>query len=44
MRTIGMKTMRKIGRKLRGGRIWHPQIIPVNLETVPDGGVIWLGE
>ena len=27
-----------------GGRIWHPQVIPVNLETVADGEVVWLGE
>lgn len=27
-----------------GGRIGHPQVIPVNLETVADGEVIWLGE
>ena len=27
-----------------GGRIWHPQVIPVNYETMADGEIIWLGE
>ena len=27
-----------------GGRTWHPQVIPINLETMADGEIIWLGE
>lgn len=27
-----------------GGRVWYPQVLPVNLETMADGEVIWLGE
>ncbi len=27
-----------------GGRMWHPQVIPVNYETMADGEIIWLGE
>ena len=27
-----------------GGRIWHPQVIPVNLETMAEGEIAWLGE
>jgi len=27
-----------------GGRVWHPQLIPVNFETMADGEIIWLGE
>lgn len=32
------------GQNAGGGRTWHPQMIPVNLETVADGEVVWLGE
>ena len=31
-------------QKTAGGRIWYPQIIPVNYETMADGEIIWLGE
>ncbi len=27
-----------------GGRVWHPQLIPVDYETMADGEIIWLGE
>ena len=27
-----------------GGRIWHPQVLPVNLETMANGEIVWLGE
>ncbi len=27
-----------------GGRVWHPQVIPVNQESIADGEIIWLGE
>lgn len=27
-----------------GGRVWYPQLIPVNYETMADGEIIWLGE
>ena len=26
------------------GRLWHPQIVPVNYETISDGEIAWLGE
>ena len=32
------------GQNAGGGRTWYPQMIPVNLETVADGEVVWLGE
>lgn len=31
-------------QKTARGRIWHPQVIPVNYETMADGEIIWLGE
>ena len=27
-----------------GGKVWHPQVIPVNYETMADGEIIWVGE
>ena len=27
-----------------GGKVWHPQVIPVNYETMADGEIVWLGE
>ena len=27
-----------------GGSTWYPQVIPINLETMADGEIIWLGE
>lgn len=27
-----------------GGRIWHPQVLPVNYKTMGDGEIVWLGE
>lgn len=27
-----------------GGRIWYPQVIPVNFETMAEGEIVWLGE
>ncbi len=32
------------GQNAGGGRTWYPKMIPVNLETVADGEVVWLGE
>lgn len=26
------------------GKVWHPQVIPVNLETMTNGEIVWLGE
>lgn len=26
------------------GRVWHPQVIPVDLETMAEGEIVWLGE
>ena len=27
-----------------GGKVWHPQVVPVNYETMADGEIVWLGE
>lgn len=27
-----------------GGKVWHPQVVPVNYETMADGEIAWLGE
>lgn len=27
-----------------GGRVWHPQVLPVNLESIADNEIVWLGE
>ena len=32
------------GQETAGGRIWYPQVIPVNLETMAEGEIVWLGE
>lgn len=31
-------------QKTAGDRIWHPQVIPVNYETMADGEIVWLGK
>lgn len=32
------------GQQAAGGRIWHPQVIPVHAETMADKEILWLGE
>ncbi len=32
------------GQESAGGRVWHPEVVPVNCETMADGETIWLGE
>ncbi len=27
-----------------GGRIWHPHLIPIDLETMAEGEIVWLGD
>lgn len=27
-----------------GGKVWHPQVVPINYETMTDGEIVWLGE
>lgn len=27
-----------------GGRVWHPQVFPVDQESIADGETVWLGE
>ena len=31
-------------KETAGGRIWHPQVIPVDFGSIKDGDVVWLGE
>lgn len=31
-------------QKSVGGKVWHPQVVPVNYETMADGEIAWLGE
>ena len=31
-------------REVSGDKVWHPQVFPVDLKSVADGDIVWLGE